>query len=116
MSLETLTQRDEITVFEHEHVQDDMGGWTEVTATRRRKLRCRMHPMSRDERIEHDVPMLVEAYTALFAFDPEMTLHSKAIFNRQVYDLTNAKNRSGQNWLWEVGLVHNPGLEIDAGQ
>ncbi len=113
MSLTGLCSRDEIQVFRHDHVQDDMAGWTEVTSDVRQTLRCRMHQMSRDEKVEHDLPLLSEAYTALFASDPDLTLHHKVVYKDKVYDVKANRNRSNQNWLWAVPLVHNPSLELD---
>jgi len=114
MSVQTLMSRDEISVFEVVYAQDDMMSWTETQSTRRRKLKCRMVPMDREEKVLHDIPILEEVYKAFFFVDPELMLKHMAIYQGKVFDVTSNLNLSGQGWVWEVTLRHHPGLQISA--
>lgn len=112
MSIETLTKRDTITVFEPTAAQDDMMNWVDTQSTIRRKIQCRMVPMSRDEKILHGLDLLEEVYLAYFGVDPELTLKHRVIYDGKVFNIESNKNASGQGWVWEVMLRHHPGLEI----
>ena len=114
MSLETLLTREEISVFEAEYAQDDMASWVQSQSARRRKIKCRMVPMSADKKVLYDIPVLEEAYTAYFFFDPEITLRHLVFWDKKVFDVVGTLNVSGQDWVWEVSLRHHPGLEITA--
>jgi hypothetical protein len=113
MSERSLMSRDEITVFEVVYTNDDMMSWTETKSNRRRKLKCRMQPMSREEKQLYDIPILEEAYMAYFFQDPQLELKHMAIYQGRVFDVTSNQNLSGQGWVWEVSLQHQPGLQID---
>lgn len=113
MSIESLTSRDEITVFIATHAQDDMANDIESSTTRRRKIKCRLVPMGGRERIKHDIPLDEEVYTVLFPADPEMHLKHMAIYNGKVFDITGCNNVGEQDWLWEATMRHEPGMQVD---
>lgn len=114
MSLESLTNRDTITVFIASETQDDMMGAVEASPSTRVDLQCRMVPMSVDEKIKHRIALLEEAFLAYFSTDPELTLNHKVIYNKKVYNVSSYNNASGQGWMWEAALTHDPGFEISA--
>lgn len=112
MSLDTLTQCHEITVFKVLDSQDDMAGHVETQNPIRRKVKCRMVPMSREQKIAHDIPIMEESYLAYFGVDPELTSDFMAIYDKKVYTVESAMNASRQGWVWEVAFRHQPGMEI----
>lgn len=114
MSLQSLTNKDEVWVFPVSETQDDMMGQVVASSTRRRKLKCRMVPISITSQLVQSRPELVEGYQAYFAADPEITLDHAVLYKGEVYDVVAAVNLSGMGWLWEVTLQHHPGAEIAA--
>ncbi len=116
MSLRGLCERDEIVVFAPATAADDMMNLVESQSPRRRRLLCRMNQADRSQEIQHGMSMLTETYDALFASDPEITLNDAVIYDGRVFMVTGCRKASGQGWLWRVGLVHNPGLHVDAAE
>lgn len=112
MSLRSLCERDEVIVFEPTETQDTMMNDMESSATKRRKVKCRMVEMSRQGREEHGVPALVKAYTACFATDPAITLAHRVVYKNEAYEVLSSGNNSNQGWLWTVDLSNHPGVEI----
>ena len=113
MSIDSLTGRDEITVFLATHSQDDMANDVEASTTRRRKLKCRLVPMGGREKIKHDIPLDEEVYSVFFNEDPELNLKHMAIYSSKVFDITGANNVGEQSWLWEATMRHEPGMQVD---
>ena len=112
MSLRTLLERDEITVFEQADSQDDMMNTLDVQSARRRKVKCRMVEMDVATKVKHGIALAEKAYLAEFPEDPGLTLAHTAIYRNEVYSVSPATNSGNMGWLWQADLVHNPGLEI----
>ncbi len=112
MSLQSLTRKDEVWVFATARVQDDMMGHVDAASSRRRKLRCRMVPISATSQLVQDRPELVEGYQAYFAEDPEITLGNTLVYKGTAYEVVGVIDLAGMGWLGEVTLQRHPGAEI----